>query len=643
MSKNLMMCARGADDGTLQHPTTSIDVEFRNLTYTVSNWRNRGSKKNVLKGVSGRFKSGELTAIMGPSGAGKSSLLNALSGFRSCGIQGDLLTNGEKRNERLFQKISCYLTQDDYLQPLLSVNESMMIAASFKLPSSTSKIERQTTINEILKTLGLLEARNVCTTSLSGGQKKRLSIALELINNPPIFFLDEPTSGLDNVAAKQCISLLKTLAMQGRTIVCTIHQPSASIFGLFDHVYVVAKGLCVYQGSTKALVPYLHSVGIHCPTHYNPADFVIEVCDNDESTITALSSVVQNGNLSWTQYGVDDIKETVYKRPSAVLPDEQENQGTSADTSSESGSSEQCITEGLGFSVLRYHRIGHTKSLGYATSQWQQFITLFKRMIIQIFRNRVALRIQLFHHVFCGLIVGCVFFNQANDGSKMFNHMKFCIGVILFHTYTWLMVPVLLFPSEVKVMKKEFFNQWYSLSPYYMALQLSKVPTQIFFSMIFLSMVYFMSGLPTEFQRFFIFSLIGVITSMVAEGLGLAVASILNVTNGSAAVPAIIAPFLGLAVYGFDFANKISWMMNAVMKLSFLRCGVVALAVTIFGMGRKKLDCYEIYCHYSDPKVILRMVDIEHVSVWTPVMILCAFMLVFRIVCYIGLRWRVTT
>jgi ATP-binding cassette, subfamily G (WHITE), member 1 len=150
----------------------------------------------------------------------------------------------------------------------------MMMACRLKLKNS--EIDYEARIDEILHGLNLSHRRTSTAKTLSGGEKKRLSIALELVTNPQIMFLDEPTSGLDEVTASACIRLLRDLAHQDRTIICTIHQPSAAMFDLFDNIYLLAQGQCVYSGVPKVLIPFLLSAGRACPKYNNPADY----CEN---------------------------------------------------------------------------------------------------------------------------------------------------------------------------------------------------------------------------------------------------------------------------------------------------------------------------------------------------------------------------
>ncbi|PNF37193.1 ATP-binding cassette sub-family G member 1 [Cryptotermes secundus] len=583
-----------------------VDIEFTDLSYTVP--QGRKGKKIILRSVSGLFRSGQLTAILGPSGAGKSTLLNVLAGYRYAGATGSVLVNGQPRNMVQFQKMSRYIMQQDLVQPHLSVHEAMRIAADLKLGSELTKKQKLTLVDEIIEMLLLVKAKNTKTSRLSGGERKRLSIALELINNPPVIFLDEPTTGLDDLSSSQCISLLKMLAQGGRTVICSVHTPSAKLFAMFDHVYVVAAGQCVFQGSGADIVPFLYTVGIECPTHYNPADFVIEVSSGEYGDfLEKMVAAVDNGHCyCWSQRYT--------------------------------GSASHCKIEAN-------DPTEDDHKLDFSSSCWQQIRTLTCRMLLQMYRDRSYLYLQGLMYLFLIFIIGSLYYNMGFDGAKQLYNFGFCYTCIIVFLYLP-MLPVLLhFPSEVQLLKREHFNRWYSLRAYFCALSIAKLPLQIFIGTVYVCSVYWISNQPLELARLCQFLVICLLIGFVSENLGLTISSRLDIVNSIFIGPVLSVPLMLFAVYGMGAGTtSIPIYMRVLMCLSYLRFGFEGLMYAVYGNDRSMMPCppEEIYCHFRSPKTLLLETGMENSNIWVAVLALTAYMIFFKAMSYFLLRWRLS-
>lgn len=505
-----------------------VDIQFIDLKYSVSEGRRRGYK-TILKGVNGKFKSGELTGIMGPSGAGKSTLMNILAGYKTSNLEGSILINGKERNQRRFRKLSCYIMQDDCLSPLLTVMEAMTVSANLKIGKNVSNSDKKAIVNEVLDILGLQDCLNTASVCLSGGQKKRLSIALELVNNPPVMFFDEPTSGLDSSSCFQCLCLLKSLARGGRTIICTIHQPSARLFEMFDNLYMLAEGQCIYRGPVMNLIPFLSSLSLNCPSYHNPADYVMEVaCGEHGDYVQKLVVAVNAGRcttvlskaLEATGQKIisnDIAKETTHMKPNGVtLPNEPSGLTPPTCTTSLLDSSENLTQDKHGFPTSGFH----------------QFLVLFMRSVCIIFRDRTLTRLRLVAHFIIGILIGALFYGVGNDAGKVPSNAGCLFFTVMFMMFTAMMPTILTFPLEMSVFVREHLNYWYSLKAYYFAKTLADVPFQIILTTCYIVGVYFITDQPREPTRFFMFLLIAVLTALVSQSFGLLVGAAFNIESG---------------------------------------------------------------------------------------------------------------
>ncbi|KAL5376837.1 hypothetical protein PMIN06_006870 [Paraphaeosphaeria minitans] len=288
----------------LQHLSVTVDESPSALAKLFQNSAKApvsGHEKKILDDISAECKSGTLTAIIGGSGSGKTSLLNQMSGRMKgnrLSVSGRTLFNG---SEDASQIQSGFVIQQDILLPTLTVRETLTYAAQLRLPASISQQEKKKLVEEVIMELSLKEAADTRIGNhehrgCSGGEKRRVSIGVQLLSNPSLLWLDEPTTGLDSTSAYQIVKTLQNLARKGRTIIVTIHQPRSEIWRCFDHIILLTRGKPAYSGSANECLPYFQTLGHEMPPFTNPAEYLIDVVsvDNRSEEVEAAAQIRVN-------------------------------------------------------------------------------------------------------------------------------------------------------------------------------------------------------------------------------------------------------------------------------------------------------------------------------------------------------------
>eukprot|EP00929_Paragymnodinium_shiwhaense_P005191 TRINITY_DN10682_c0_g2_i4.p1 TRINITY_DN10682_c0_g2~~TRINITY_DN10682_c0_g2_i4.p1 ORF type:complete len:811 (+),score=158.86 TRINITY_DN10682_c0_g2_i4:100-2433(+) len=267
--------------------SAQMSVAFENLGLELPNG------KKVIQGVTGDFQSGRMVAIMGPSGCGKTTFMNVLCGKATYGTQrGDIFINGAPTQVSKFKRMVGFVPQDDVVYHNLTVREQIYFSARLRNESGLSKERLRNITEDVLNVMQIDHIQNSITggvesRGISGGQRKRVNIGLELAAQPSLLFLDEPTSGLDSTSSLAVCVSLKKMCQLGMTSIMVIHQPRYSLFTLFDDVLLLGKGgrVC-YLGNSHGAKPYFESLGFQMPADENPADWFMDIISGEATPST---------------------------------------------------------------------------------------------------------------------------------------------------------------------------------------------------------------------------------------------------------------------------------------------------------------------------------------------------------------------
>ncbi|NXI61997.1 ABCG2 protein, partial [Anseranas semipalmata] len=541
-------------------------VTFHNISYHVTMKTGflccrKTADKEVLRDLNGIMRPG-LNAILGPTGSGKSSLLDILAARKDPhGLSGDILINGAPQPAN-FKCTSGYVVQDDVVMGTLTVRENLQFSAALRLPNSVKEQEKNERIDQVIKELGLSKVADSkvgtqFTRGVSGGERKRTSIGMELITDPAILFLDEPTTGLDASTANAVLMLLKRMAKQGKTIIFSIHQPRYSIFRLFDSLTLLAAGRMLYHGPAQQTIAYFRSIGYECEPYNNPTDFFLDIINGDSTAVAVNKTDEPN-----TAESIEELTEHD-KTLAEKLAEKYSNSAYYQET--------KAILESISLGDKKKTK-AFFRQITYANSFCHQLKWVSKRTFKNLIGNPQASVAQLCVTIFLGLIVGAIFFGLKEDYSGLQNRL----GAMFFLTTNQCFSSISaieLFVVEKKLFMHEYISGYYGIAAYFISkLMADLIPMRTIPSIIFACITYFMLGkyclpqfcLKPTAAAFFTMMLTLTMVSHTATSMALAIAagqSVVTVANLLMTIAFVFMTiFSGLLVNLTSIMSWLSWL-----------------------------------------------------------------------------------
>ncbi|KAI0007184.1 P-loop containing nucleoside triphosphate hydrolase protein [Xylariaceae sp. FL0662B] len=539
----------------------AIDVGLDKFSLALDKRSPIGKKlptKTILNPVTATFQAGMLNVIMGPSGSGKTSLLNAMAQRLKGTLgtrykpSGKLIFNDAVPSDSVIRSVVSYVCQDDdALLPSLTVRETLRFAAGLRLPSWMSKPEKYRRAEEVLLKMGLKDcADNLVGSDLvkgiSGGEKRRVSIAVQILTDPRVLLLDEPTSGLDAFTANSILEVLQGLANEGRTLIFTIHQARSDIFKHFGNVLLLARGgFPAYSGPAKDMLGYFGGLGYQCPQHTNPADYALDLITIDlqaEHKEVKSREKVKRLIESWERVMDQPPSVESQTRPRLSNIDETEElkgdtTGKPTDVTGEKSEAAKTLAPPSDGALLERQpsipaprqsfnkaTLATPAELGALVHKRASFVTAFPILLHRAtinFRRQPPLLLARTMQVLGLAIVLTLFFAPLhNDYYSVQNRVGFVQEVCAFY-FVGMLQNVAVYPAEREVFYREDDDAVYSVEAFLATYTVLEVPLEIATCLVFGVLADFAVGFPRTADMYFVCVFCGFGIVSCGESLGI--------------------------------------------------------------------------------------------------------------------------
>ncbi|OSX76578.1 hypothetical protein BU14_0184s0005 [Porphyra umbilicalis] len=523
--------------------------------------------KVILSGVSGTAAPGRLVALLGPSGSGKTTLLNALSGrvpaTKGLRLTGRIEVNGVPISTAC--PPVAYVMQEDLFFAQLTVRETLEMAAALQLPASVTPAERAELVTGLINRLGLVKAArtrvgDAKTRGISGGERKRLNLACELISAPNLVAVDEGTTGIDSFQALKVVEALRDLAGDGHTVLASIHQPQSSIYALFDDLLLLAEGQVVYMGTTAGAHEYFEGLGHGCPPAYNPAEHWIDLVSIDYSSRAT---------------------EALSRQRVAKLHRAWEAHAAAAGPLSSSAPPPPASAANAGPSPAGSATTETAVSVRSAASPLTKFRLLFARAWKQMSRDKKTLFARTMSSAMSALLFGSIYWKlgltQADVGNRIGLLQVACINAAM----SALVKTLNSFTRERAVVDRERARGSYGVTPYFASKMVAELPISTVFPLLFSAIVYPMAGLASGWRKVATFAGVITLESFTAAAIGLTMGALAPSTE--AALAAGPASFVIFIVFGGQFVTRTPKALQWLPRISLIRHAFEALCVSELG------------------------------------------------------------